>query len=64
MQLIAHTKYTFGNSVVVVGNTGSNSTNEAVHATKQGFAVGMVRIVVYYFILYMTEYFIILMRYN
>ena len=43
MQLIAHTKYTFGNSVVVVGNTGSNSTNEAVHATKQGFAVGMVR---------------------
>jgi dihydrodipicolinate synthase/N-acetylneuraminate lyase len=25
----------------VVGNTGSNSTGEALHATEQGFAVGM-----------------------
>ena len=25
----------------VIGNTGSNSTREAVHATSQGFAVGM-----------------------
>jgi len=25
----------------VIGNTGSNSTREAVHATEQGFAVGM-----------------------
>lgn len=41
IMLIAHTKYTFGDAVVVVGNTGSNSTNEVVHATKQGFAVGM-----------------------
>jgi Dihydrodipicolinate synthetase family len=27
--------------VRVIGNTGSNSTREAVHATSQGFAVGM-----------------------
>ena len=25
----------------VIGNTGSNSTREALHATEQGFAVGM-----------------------
>jgi 4-hydroxy-tetrahydrodipicolinate synthase len=25
----------------VIGNTGSNSTREAVHASEQGFAVGM-----------------------
>jgi hypothetical protein len=25
----------------VIGNTGSNSTREAIHATEQGFAVGM-----------------------
>jgi 4-hydroxy-tetrahydrodipicolinate synthase len=25
----------------VIGNTGSNSTGEALHATEQGFAVGM-----------------------
>lgn len=28
-------------AVQVVGNTGSNSTGEALHATEQGFAVGM-----------------------
>lgn len=27
--------------VQVIGNTGSNSTGEALHATEQGFAVGM-----------------------
>lgn len=31
----------FGGSIKVVGNTGSNSTREAIHATEQGFAVGM-----------------------
>lgn len=25
----------------MIGNTGSNSTREALHATEQGFAVGM-----------------------
>lgn len=39
--LIAHTKHRYGDKLVVVGNTGSNATGEAVHATKQGFAVGM-----------------------
>ena len=31
----------FGRQIKVVGNTGSNSTREALHATEQGFAVGM-----------------------
>ena len=29
----------FGSELAVIGNTGSNSTREAVHATEQGFAV-------------------------
>ena len=41
IMLIAHTKNKFGDRCTVVGNTGSNSTNEARHATRQGFAVGM-----------------------
>lgn len=39
--LIAHTANRFGNDIRIIGNTGSNSTREAVHATCQGFAVGM-----------------------
>ncbi len=41
IMLIAHTVNKFGHRVAVVGNTGSNSTREAIHATEQGFAVGM-----------------------
>lgn len=41
IMLIAHTKSTFGEKVCVIGNTGSNSTREAIHATYQGFVVGM-----------------------
>ena len=41
VMLIAHTVNSFGDKVIVVGNTGSNSTREALHATEQGFAVGM-----------------------
>lgn len=41
IMLIAHTVNCFGGAIRVVGNTGSNSTREAVHATEQGFAVGM-----------------------
>ncbi|OAY82371.1 4-hydroxy-tetrahydrodipicolinate synthase, chloroplastic [Ananas comosus] len=41
VMLIAHTVNCFGSSIKVIGNTGSNSTGEAVHATEQGFAVGM-----------------------
>jgi len=41
IMLIAHTVNTYGTQLAVVGNTGSNSTREALHATEQGFAVGM-----------------------
>ena len=41
IMLIAHTSKIYGDDLLVVGNTGSNSTREAVHATSQGFAVGM-----------------------
>jgi len=39
--LIAHAKSQFKGRVLIVGNTGSNSTAEAVNATKKGFQVGM-----------------------
>ncbi|CAN4118790.1 unnamed protein product [Withania somnifera] len=41
IMLIGHTVNCFGGSLKVIGNTGSNSTREAIHATEQGFAVGM-----------------------
>eukprot|EP00884_Botryococcus_braunii_P020831 jgi/Botrbrau1/7431/Bobra.0083s0004.1 len=41
IMLIAHTVNSFGSAVQVIGNTGSNATREAVHATEQGFSVGM-----------------------
>ena len=41
IMLIAHTANRFGSRIAVIGNTGSNATREAVHATCQGFAVGM-----------------------
>ncbi|KAK3129791.1 hypothetical protein QOZ80_6BG0484780 [Eleusine coracana subsp. coracana] len=41
IMLIGHTVNFFGTRIKVIGNTGSNSTGEAVHATEQGFAVGM-----------------------
>ena len=41
VMLISHTVNLFSNHVLVIGNTGSNSTKEALHATEQGFAVGM-----------------------
>ena len=40
IMLIAHTAKFYGEKLQIVGNTGSNSTREAVHATSQGFAVG------------------------
>merc|ERR1712159_244111 len=39
--LIAHAKTQFKDRIMIVGNTGSNSTAEAVNATKKGFACGM-----------------------
>ncbi|KAI3434535.1 hypothetical protein D9Q98_002608 [Chlorella vulgaris] len=41
VMLIAHTVNQYGRHIKVIGNTGSNSTREALHATEQGFAVGM-----------------------
>lgn len=41
VMLIAHTSSFFGDRVKVIGNTGSNNTNEVCRATCQGFAVGM-----------------------
>lgn len=41
IMLIGHTANHFGESIRVIGFTGSNSTGEAVRATEQGFAVGM-----------------------
>lgn len=35
VMLIAHTVNQFGREVKVIGNTGSNSTSEALHATEQ-----------------------------
>ncbi len=41
LMLIAHTANKYGDQLLVVGNTGSNNTREAVKATKNGFAMGM-----------------------
>lgn len=41
IMLIGHTINCYGGLIKVIGNTGSNSTREAIHATEQGFAVGM-----------------------
>ena len=41
IMLIAHCVVNFSRHIIVVGNTGSNNTHEAVKATEQGFAVGM-----------------------
>ncbi|KAL1540974.1 4-hydroxy-tetrahydrodipicolinate synthase [Salvia divinorum] len=41
IMLIGHTVNCYGGSIKVIGNTESNSTREAIHATEQGFAVGM-----------------------
>ena len=41
IMLIAHTVNQYGTEAVIIGNTGSNNTREAVKATRHGFAVGM-----------------------
>ena len=41
LALIAHSVHQFGSRVSIIGNTGSNNTREAVHATSKAFAVGM-----------------------
>lgn len=39
--LIAHSVHKFGDHLLIIGNTGSNNTSEAIKATKNGFAAGM-----------------------
>ena len=39
--LIAHSVHKFSDKLLIIGNTGSNNTSEAIKATKNGFAAGM-----------------------
>jgi len=39
--LIAHSVHNFSDKLLIIGNTGSNNTREAIKATQNGFAVGM-----------------------
>ncbi len=39
--LIAHSVHKFGEKLLIIGNTGSNNTSEAIKATENGFAAGM-----------------------
>lgn len=41
LMLIAHCVHYFSDRLIIVGNTGSNNTREAIKATKNGFAIGM-----------------------
>ena len=41
LMLIAHSVNEFGKRLIIVGNTGSNNTREAIKGTKYGFAFGM-----------------------
>lgn len=41
LMLIAHSVNSYGNDLLIVGNTGSNNTREAIKATRYGFASGM-----------------------
>lgn len=41
LMLIAHSVNQFKNKLLIIGNTGSNNTKEAIKATEYGFASGM-----------------------
>ena len=41
LMLIAHSVAKFKNKILIIGNTGSNNTKEAIKATEYGFATGM-----------------------
>jgi len=41
LMLIAHATSKFGEQLLIIGNTGSNNTREAIKATQHGFAMGM-----------------------
>jgi 4-hydroxy-tetrahydrodipicolinate synthase len=41
LMLIAHCVHNFSEKLLIIGNTGSNNTREAIKATENGFAIGM-----------------------
>jgi len=41
LMLIAHSVHQYGKQLIIIGNTGSNNTKEAIKATENGFAMGM-----------------------
>ena len=41
LMLIAHSVHQYGEKILIIGNTGSNNTREAIKATENGFAMGM-----------------------
>jgi len=41
LMLIAHSAHKYGDKLLIVGNTGSNNTKEAIKATQNGFVSGM-----------------------
>ncbi len=41
LMLIAHSVHQYSDKLIIVGNTGSNNTREAIKATENGFAMGM-----------------------
>jgi 4-hydroxy-tetrahydrodipicolinate synthase len=41
LSLIEYARNKFGDKLVIIGNTGSNSTRESVKASKEGFSAGM-----------------------
>ena len=41
LMLIAHCVNNFSDKLLIIGNTGSNNTREAIKATENGFAMGM-----------------------
>ncbi len=41
LMLIAHSVHQYSDKLIIIGNTGSNNTREAIKATENGFAMGM-----------------------
>ncbi|WP_413740349.1 4-hydroxy-tetrahydrodipicolinate synthase [Sodalis sp. RH14] len=41
LSLISHAIEYFGKKIIIIGSTGSNNTREAIHATRECFALGM-----------------------
>ncbi|MEW6999372.1 4-hydroxy-tetrahydrodipicolinate synthase [Colwelliaceae bacterium BS250] len=41
LMLIAHSVHKYSDKLLIIGNTGSNNTREALNATEKGFATGM-----------------------